>query len=69
MVALYSIVLVGLDNIQDELENPYDGIGPDDLHLDIAEDYINMIAANGSGAPRDSAARAMHEDQPTRSGS
>ena len=32
---LYSVVFVSLDNIQDDLENPYDGIGEDDLRLDI----------------------------------
>jgi hypothetical protein len=30
---LYTVVLVGLDNIQEGLENPYDGIGVDDIHL------------------------------------
>ena len=28
---IYSLVLVGLDNIQEDLENPYDGIGVDDI--------------------------------------
>jgi predicted membrane chloride channel (bestrophin family) len=49
IAALYSTVLVGLDNIQDELENPYDGIGPDDLHLDVADEYVDMITADGIG--------------------
>ncbi len=40
---LYAVVLVSLDNIQDHLENPYDGIGPDDLKLNIGEDYKNQI--------------------------
>lgn len=30
---IYSLVLVGLDNIQEDLENPYDGIGVDDIDL------------------------------------
>ena len=30
---LYATILVGLDNIQEELENPYDGIGTDDISL------------------------------------
>jgi hypothetical protein len=34
VAVLYSVVLVSLDNIQEELENPYDGIGADDIHLD-----------------------------------
>jgi len=36
---LYSIVLVALDNIQEDLENPYDSIGEDDLRLDIVDIY------------------------------
>lgn len=40
----YSIVLVSLDNIQDHLENPYDGIGLDDLHLDTADEYTALIS-------------------------
>ena len=42
----YSFVLVSLDNIQDHLENPYDGIGPDDLRLDVAERYVAMVAGD-----------------------
>ncbi len=30
---LFSIVLVGLDNIQDHLENPFDQIGEDDIRI------------------------------------
>ena len=40
---LYSFVLVSLDNIQDHLENPYDGIGPDDLRLDVADKFVSII--------------------------
>ncbi len=42
---MYGVVLVGLDNVQEQLENPYDGIGPDDLHLMIADDYVAMLTA------------------------
>ncbi len=28
-----TLVLVGLDNIQEDLENPYDGIGVDDIEF------------------------------------
>ncbi len=42
----YSFVLVSLDNIQDHLENPYDGIGPDDLRLDVADRYVAMVAGD-----------------------
>ncbi len=43
VAALYAMVLSSLDNIQDHLENPFDGVGPDDLQLDIAERYANMM--------------------------
>lgn len=39
VAVLYSLVLVSLDNIQDHLENPFDGVGTDDLHLDVADEY------------------------------
>lgn len=34
MAVAFAVVLVGLDNIQDALENPFDGIGVDDVNLD-----------------------------------
>jgi hypothetical protein len=37
MPVLYSFILVSLDNIQDHLENPFDGIGEDDIILDVHE--------------------------------
>lgn len=43
IAVFYSVVLVSLDNIQDDLENPYDGIGADDISLDLAEDYIKLV--------------------------
>ena len=39
LALLYSLVLVGLDNIQDQLENPFDQVGPDDLRLDMPDNY------------------------------
>ncbi len=35
---IYSIVLVSLDNIQENLENPFDGIGVDDIKLDVVDE-------------------------------
>lgn len=32
----FALVLVGLDNVQDGLEDPFDGVGEDDVRLDIA---------------------------------
>ena len=44
LVALfYTVVLVSLDNIQDQLENPFDGLGADDLRLDIVDEYASLI--------------------------
>jgi predicted membrane chloride channel (bestrophin family) len=44
VAVLYSLVLVLLDNIQDDLEDPFDGVGTDDVHLDVAEDFHPLIA-------------------------
>ena len=38
----YGLVLVSLDNIQEDLENPFDQVGVDDLKMDVA-DYYNSI--------------------------
>jgi len=40
---LYSLILVSLDNIQEDLENPYDTIGEDDVDLDVAEEYVQIM--------------------------
>ena len=37
MPVLYSFILVSLDNIQDHLENPFDGVGEDDIIIDCEE--------------------------------
>jgi predicted membrane chloride channel (bestrophin family) len=37
MPVLYSFILVSLDNIQDHLENPFDGEGEDDIVIDANE--------------------------------
>jgi hypothetical protein len=57
---VYCMVLVGLDNVQEQLENPYDGFGPDDLKLDVLDEYDSILrhdsnpghvaaSSNGSG--------------------
>ena len=35
-----------LDNIQEDLENPYDAIGEDDVNLDILEEYVKIMETN-----------------------
>lgn len=42
------VVLVGLDNVHEELEHPYDGLGPDDLRLDIASEVVGLLTRAGS---------------------
>jgi hypothetical protein len=37
MPILYSFILVSLDNIQDQLENPFDDVGEDDILIDANE--------------------------------
>ncbi len=43
VAALYAIVLTSLNNIQEQLENPFDGIGIDDLRLNVAEIYGRLV--------------------------
>jgi len=56
MPVLFSLVLVGLGNIQNELENPFDQIGVDDVAIDPAEFLASLgaeadvRAAESSGA-------------------
>ncbi|VAW43201.1 hypothetical protein MNBD_CHLOROFLEXI01-3159 [hydrothermal vent metagenome] len=46
LALVYSLVLVSLDNIQDQLENPFDGVGADDLRLDVADEYSQLVKEN-----------------------
>ena len=43
VAVLYSLVLVSLDNIQDGLENPFDGVGADDLRLNVSDEYGQLV--------------------------
>lgn len=47
VAVVYSLVLVSLDNIQDDLENPFDGLGADDLRLDVADEYRTLLLLDG----------------------
>lgn len=48
VAVLYSLVLVSLDNIQDNLENPYDEIGEDDVKLDVSDRYMSVLIGSSS---------------------
>ena len=41
---LFSLILVGLDNIQEHLENPFDQVGEDDISIN-AEKFIERLEA------------------------
>jgi predicted membrane chloride channel (bestrophin family) len=43
VAVIYSVVLVSLDNIQEDLENPFDCEGEDDVDLDVAEQYRMLL--------------------------
>jgi predicted membrane chloride channel (bestrophin family) len=53
MPALFALILVGLANIQDHLENPFDQIGQDD----VAIDPDHFLKSLGHGVATDTAAR------------
>jgi len=42
MPVLFSLVLVSLSNIQDHLENPFDGIGEDDIKINV-DQFLNRL--------------------------
>ncbi|MFC1848976.1 hypothetical protein ACFL27_02095 [candidate division CSSED10-310 bacterium] len=43
IAVLYSLVLVSLDNIQEDLEDPFDSYGPDDMHMDVIDEYMKIL--------------------------
>ena len=49
MPILFAIILVGLDNIQSHLEDPFDQIGPDDVAIN-AEKFIELLDCEGEGS-------------------
>ncbi len=48
---LYTLVLVGLDNIQEKLEHPFDQDSIDDIHLDFTAAYERTMKALEDGEP------------------
>ncbi|TAE72976.1 MAG: hypothetical protein EAZ85_08500 [Bacteroidetes bacterium] len=42
MPMMYSAILVSLDNIQYHLEQPFDGVGEDDIQVNV-EEYTNLL--------------------------
>lgn len=42
MPVLFSLVLVSLSNIQDHLENPFDGVGEDDIVINV-EQFLSRL--------------------------
>ena len=44
VAVLYALVLVTLDNLQEDLEDPFDKLGADDIRLDVVAEYRPVIA-------------------------
>jgi len=49
MPLLFALILVGLDNIQTHLEDPFDQIGPDDVTIN-AEKFVELLTAGERAA-------------------
>jgi predicted membrane chloride channel (bestrophin family) len=49
VAVIYSVVLVSLDNIQEDLESPYDEIGADDVNLDVIDEYRGILGIEQLG--------------------
>jgi hypothetical protein len=43
VAAIYCLVLVSLDNIQDDLENPFDAVGSDDIKMNVFDEYKKLF--------------------------
>ena len=44
MPVLFAVILVGLDNIQDHLEDPFDQVGEDDITINV-DKFVAMLSA------------------------
>jgi hypothetical protein len=44
VAVLYALVLVTLDNLQEDLEDPYDKLGTDDIRLNVVPEYLPLIS-------------------------
>jgi predicted membrane chloride channel (bestrophin family) len=66
MPVLFALILVGLANIQDELENPFDQIGVDDVAIDpdrfIASLDLGLTSADGPLGRGDGETTLEHSD-------
>ena len=45
---MYGLVLTSLDNIQDDLEDPFDGIGSDDISLEFPNMFSPELIQGGA---------------------
>ena len=51
MPVLFSLIFVGLENIQSHLENPFDQVGEDDVIIN-AEKFVERLASHPKDASR-----------------
>lgn len=54
MPVLFAVILVGLDNIQHHLEDPFDQIGEDDVAIN-AEKFVDLLSCGEGDAARKAA--------------
>ncbi|QUL38430.1 hypothetical protein [Erythrobacter sp. JK5] len=54
MPVLFAVILTGLDNIQNHLEDPFDQIGPDDVAIN-AEKFVELLGCGENGSDCDGA--------------
>ncbi len=62
VAVVYSLVLVTLDNIQEDLEDPFDQVGTDDIKFDVVDDYQQVCGARPDGVGAAEAAPAKAEE-------
>ncbi len=51
MPILFALILVGLENIQNHLENPFDQVGEDDVIIN-AEKFVERLASHPTDSPQ-----------------
>jgi hypothetical protein len=42
MPLLYSFILISLNNIQEQLENPFDKVGADDININVDDETFML---------------------------
>jgi predicted membrane chloride channel (bestrophin family) len=51
VAVMYSLILLSLDHVQEQLENPFDGVGTDDVSLDPDKFYDYVLSSTSIEHP------------------